>query len=326
MNKREFLAKLEKALAQLNREERKRQLDYYEEMINDRIDEGMSEEEAVHRMGTVQGVAAKILSEASPEQMKKKRKISVLGWIGIVLGALILITAVLAAVFMFDVAEDSGMIPDVEDMIEQRLELEGGWILGSGDSMSLLEADKVNAIDIVWAGGDVIVSDNEANRLGIKCSDDKAIQYQIKEGTLYIETVENYNGKAKLTVYIPEDGMLLESLNIVSSSGKVLIDEDNFRAINVVTSVGDVRINPDDAESISVVTSAGDVLLELEDDDAFVMNYAVAGGDVKVGFDRSFRNESGNGESASYDHSFGRANCLKLDITTADGDIRLLDD
>ena len=67
MNKREFLAKLEKALAQLNREERKRELDYYEEMINDRIEEGMSEEEAVHCMGTVQGVAAKILSEAAPE-------------------------------------------------------------------------------------------------------------------------------------------------------------------------------------------------------------------------------------------------------------------
>ena len=121
MNKRQFLASLEKKLSKLNNEERRRQLDYYEEMINDWIDEGLSEEAAVERMGNVQGVAAKILSEATPEQMAKKKKIGVLGWIGIVLGAIILIVAALFILFMVDRVEESGIVDEIEDKVSSVL-------------------------------------------------------------------------------------------------------------------------------------------------------------------------------------------------------------
>lgn len=323
MNKREFLAKLEKALAQLNREERKRELDYYEEMINDRIEEGMSEEEAVHRMGTVQGVAAKILSEAAPEQMKKKRKVGVLGWIGIALAAIVLITAALVILFAVDRVEDSGMIPDLEDMIEERLELEGGWIFGGDASFA---ANEVSAIDIGWAGGNVSILESEGREFAVKCNDNDALEYQLKDGTLYVETVENYDGKSDLKVYVPEDVMQLEYLNIVTAGGDVYADGEYFGSIEITTAGGDVRLNPEDAANVSVTVAGADVIMELDEDDAFVMNYAVDGGNVSVGFDRSFINESGNGESASYDHSLGRANCLNLNISVAGGDIKLLDD
>lgn len=319
MNKRQFLASLEKKLSKLNNEERRRQLDYYEEMINDRIDEGLSEEAAVERMGNVQGVAAKILSEATPEQMAKKKKIGVLGWIGIALGALILTVAALVALFVIDRAEDS-LDMDVDDIIEERLGLDDGWILGGSDAE--INASEVGSVDIVWSCGGVTVDETVGRSIVIKAGDSDALEYQIKDGVLYIETVENYAGKANLKVLIPEDIMQMMPLSLVSSGGDITVDGECFSAMDIVISGGDVRINPENAAEVNVVSSGGNVTLELDEDDAFVMSYAVNGGKASVEFDRSFA----GGSFGDYDHSLGRANCLKLDISVSGGDIKLIDD
>lgn len=318
MNKRQFLASLEKKLSKLNNEERRRQLDYYEEMINDRIDEGLSEEAAVERMGNVQGVAAKILSEATPEQMAKKKKIGVLGWIGIALGALILTVAALVALYVIDRAEDS-LDVDIDDIIEERMGLDDGWILGGSDAE--INASEVGSVDIVWSCGGVTVDETEGRSIVIKAGDSDALEYQIKDGVLYIETVENYAGKANLKVLIPEDIMQMMPLSLVSSGGDITVDGECFSAMDIVISGGDVRINPENAAEVNVVSSGGNVTLELDEDDAFVMSYAVNGGKASVEFDRSFA----GGSFGDYDHSQGRANCLKLDISVSGGDIKLID-
>lgn len=319
MNKRQFLAKLEKELSKLNKEEKRRQLDYYEEIINDRIDEGMSEEAAVERLGSVQGVAARIISQATPEQMAKKKKIGVLGWIGIVLGAIILIVAALFILFMVDRVEESGIVDEIEDKIEQRLELKDDWISGGDVSFTVSE---LKGLDIVWSCGDVTIDETEGSEILVKSGKDDALEYQLKDGVLYIETVKDYSGNAKLRVLIPEDIMQLLPLSLVSSGGNVAVEGENFSEIDLVTSGGDVRIKPENAEELNVVSSGGNVVIELDEDDAFVMSYAVNGGKASVGFDRSFA----GGSFGDYDHSLGRASCLKLDVSVAGGDIKLIDD
>ncbi len=47
MNKEEFLKTLERLLKGLPKQENQKMLDYYAEMIEDRMEEGMSEENAV---------------------------------------------------------------------------------------------------------------------------------------------------------------------------------------------------------------------------------------------------------------------------------------
>ena len=47
MNRKEFLRSLSRSLRGLPRAERAQSLDYYGEMIQDRMEEGLSEEEAV---------------------------------------------------------------------------------------------------------------------------------------------------------------------------------------------------------------------------------------------------------------------------------------
>ena len=78
MTKQEFLAALGGALSVLPQEEREERLSFYGEMIDDRIEEGLPEEEAVAQIGSVDAAAAQILGERTPvaavKEDKPKRK------------------------------------------------------------------------------------------------------------------------------------------------------------------------------------------------------------------------------------------------------------
>ena len=63
MKREGFIESLKMALGDLPEEEIQSSLAYFNEMIDDRIDEGMTEEEAVADMGHVDEIAAKLLAE-----------------------------------------------------------------------------------------------------------------------------------------------------------------------------------------------------------------------------------------------------------------------
>ena len=60
MNKKAFLWALMDGLSGLPMEDIERSLDYYSEMIDDRMEDGLSEEEAVAAMGPVKEICAQI--------------------------------------------------------------------------------------------------------------------------------------------------------------------------------------------------------------------------------------------------------------------------
>ena len=66
MTKQLFLNELAAALHSLPREERYRTLGYYDELIDDRMEDGQSEEDAVASLGEPQQVAREILGEEEP--------------------------------------------------------------------------------------------------------------------------------------------------------------------------------------------------------------------------------------------------------------------
>lgn len=73
MNKQQFLAAIEKKLTDMEPGEREASLAYYEEMLNDRMEEGMTEEQAVADMGDVDELTAAILSEPNIVQVIKDK-------------------------------------------------------------------------------------------------------------------------------------------------------------------------------------------------------------------------------------------------------------
>lgn len=77
MRKEEFLAEVKERLAGLPAQELEKSLEYYREMIEDRIEDGMEEEEAVAEMGSVEEAAEEILRGTPlPKLVKTKMKLS----------------------------------------------------------------------------------------------------------------------------------------------------------------------------------------------------------------------------------------------------------
>ena len=70
MRKQEFLNQLAAALAGMDREERYRTLSYYDELIDDRMEDGQDEEQAVAGLGDPGQVAKELLGEEEPAAPK----------------------------------------------------------------------------------------------------------------------------------------------------------------------------------------------------------------------------------------------------------------
>ena len=68
MTKREFLYRLERCLASLDAGERAAMVDFYSEQIEDRIDDGMTEAQAVASLESPEDIAANILAQRAESQ------------------------------------------------------------------------------------------------------------------------------------------------------------------------------------------------------------------------------------------------------------------
>ena len=107
MNKQEFLTQLRKELSGLPQNEIEERIAFYGEMIDDRVDEGLSEENAVAEIGSVSDIAAQIISEIplskiAKEKIKLKRRLKAWEVVLLAVGSpiwLSLLAAAFAVVF-----------------------------------------------------------------------------------------------------------------------------------------------------------------------------------------------------------------------------------
>ena len=82
MNKTEFLQRLRNRLSGLPQDDIEERLSFYAEMIEDRIEEGFTEDEAVAAVGSVNDIAAQIVSDIPltkivNAKVKPKRRLKV---------------------------------------------------------------------------------------------------------------------------------------------------------------------------------------------------------------------------------------------------------
>ncbi|MBR4012700.1 MAG: DUF1700 domain-containing protein, partial [Clostridia bacterium] len=73
MNKKEFLERLREALRGLPQSDVDERVSFYSEMIDDRIEEGFTEEEAVSGIGDVNDISAQIISETPLGKIVKEK-------------------------------------------------------------------------------------------------------------------------------------------------------------------------------------------------------------------------------------------------------------
>ena len=101
MNKQEFLAQLRKGLSGLPQEGIEERLTFYGEMIDDRMEEGLSEE-AVSAIGSIDEIVAQVLADIplakiAKDRIKSKRRLKVWEIVLLVLGSPIWLSLGIAA-------------------------------------------------------------------------------------------------------------------------------------------------------------------------------------------------------------------------------------
>ena len=102
MGKQEFLVQLRKGLSGLPQEDIEERLTFYSEMIDDRMEEGLSEEEAVSAVGTVDEIVTQVVAETplvkiAKERIKSKRRWSAGEIVLLALGSPIWLSLAIAA-------------------------------------------------------------------------------------------------------------------------------------------------------------------------------------------------------------------------------------
>ena len=103
MLKQEFLAQLRSGLAGLPQDDISERLTFYSEMIDDRMEEGLSEAEAVAAIGSVDEIVAQIVadtpfSKIAKERIKPKRQLNALEIVLLALGCPIWLSLGIAAI------------------------------------------------------------------------------------------------------------------------------------------------------------------------------------------------------------------------------------
>ncbi len=97
MNKQEFLARLRYGLSVLPQDDREERLTFYREMIDDRMEEGLSEEEAVCEIGDVDQLILQITADIPSKNTKLRRRLRPWEIVLLVLGCPVWLSLLLAA-------------------------------------------------------------------------------------------------------------------------------------------------------------------------------------------------------------------------------------
>ena len=102
MNKQEFLVHLRKCLCGLPQSDIEERLNFYCEMIDDRMEEGLTEEEAVSAIGSVDEIVTQVIADTplvriAKERIKSKRRLNMGEIVLLVLGSPIWISLCISA-------------------------------------------------------------------------------------------------------------------------------------------------------------------------------------------------------------------------------------
>ena len=105
MNKEDFLNELRKKLSGLPQDDLEERLSFYSEMIDDRVEDGKSQEEAVADIGTVDSVVEQIMADTPlallvKERVRPKRELKAWEVLLLILGSPVWVPLIMAFVII----------------------------------------------------------------------------------------------------------------------------------------------------------------------------------------------------------------------------------
>ena len=348
MTKREYLEKLARGLRPLPKEERRRQLDYYEEMLSDRMDEGLDEADAVAAMDPPETVIDRVLREyvASGRPLRRHH---VGLWIG--LGVVLMFVLLTAAVLLVNYADRQSGSTWQFPIFQQA----AGDSASTSASASLdlpyhaeytVPAEGITELDLSWTSGDVTVQpwSGDSIRLEedseVELTEDYRLLYTVEGGELKVrfdgQPNRNVTWRKILIVWLPE--ALAESLakldaatvsaevtvldltaaelDIETVSGGVYA-RGGFGELDFSTVSGDMTLETNETFRLDAETTSGSVCLRLPDTMGLTLDFASTSGDIRAkDQDHPFAGKKGRltlGDGASFADITTTSGCLFLD-------------
>ena len=348
MTKREYLEKLARGLRPLPKEERRRQLDYYEEMLSDRLDEGLYEADAVAAMDPPETVIDRVLREyvASGRPLRRHH---VGLWIG--LGVVLMFVLLTAAVLLVNYADRQSGSTWQFPIFQQ----DAGDSASTSASASLdlpyhaeytVPAEGITELDLSWTSGDVTVQSwsGDSIRLEedseVELTEDYRLLYTVEGGELKVrfdgQPNRNVTWRKILIVWLPE--ALAESLakldaatvsaevtvldltaaelDIETVSGGVYA-RGGFGELDFSTVSGDMTLETNETFRLDAETTSGSVCLRLPEDMGLTLDFASTSGDIRArDQDHPFAGKKGRltlGDGASFADITTTSGCLFFD-------------
>ena len=339
MTKREYLEKLARGLRPLPKEERRRQLDYYEEMLSDRMDEGLDEAAAVAAMDPPETVIDRVLREyvASGRPLRRHH---VGLWIG--LGVVLMFVLLTAAVLLVNYADrQSGstwQFPIFQENTGGVGNVSGGNSAASTSASASLDlpyhaeytvpAEGVTGLDLSWTSGDVTVQpwSGDSIRLEedseVELTEDYRLLYTVEGGELKVrfdgQPNRDVTWRKVLLVWLPEAlAESLAKLDAATVSAEVTVLDLTAAELDIGTVSGGVYARGSFPQA-DVSTTSGSAYLSGTFGE---LDFSTVSGDMTLETNETFRLDAET-TSGSVCLRLPDTMGLTLDFASTSGEIR----
>ena len=176
MTRKEFLTELDRRLSTLPRQEAEEHINYYAEMLADRMEEGMTEEEAVRSMESIDVIASRILGARyiAPARKNRGRRTAMIAVIATIV-AVVAIISCAAALFTFRTVD--------------RVTTSDIYYIGeSGEVVQDFRADGIRSLQIDWTSAYVTFHIWEENTIRLQENGSLlAMDCYVEGDTLYVK-------------------------------------------------------------------------------------------------------------------------------------------
>lgn len=262
MDKKTFLNELSRGLSRLPNKEKKVLIDFYSELIDDKIEGGQSEEQVIDSFGSINVLVERLLIE-NPNRKKS----------GCLYGAIVIILAgIIVFMGLFMVVE---VVDDEID--DDRVTSFFGKAISNSKSAELT-ADKKgeyqivsynhNDVDVISLSSDtsaIIVSKSSDDKINIKFKeyDNETNKYNLKGNVLEFDNESKKYNKNKSSenrkIYLEVPDEYIGDLDLSADIGAVEMSEFNLNKLKVSTDIGSINIDDTTAKSIVLETDIGEI-------------------------------------------------------------------
>ena len=263
MNKEFYLKRLRSLIRALPNDERRTIIDFYREIIEDKIENGQTEAQAVVELGDVHALAGKILSEnpnRKPHDANRIAGIVLASFFGVIIVAAIVVNALnvvnfksAATAYSKNVAEEAGPTEEktvtvpVAEVTDIYIDAENKDVtITRGDGADIrvnYVTDKTQSFIVTTTNGVV-----------------KLINRSRTGHSIFHFFYSISQGHTKISVSVPQS--FAGELYLNTSNGKISVsDMEQVTKLTCDTSNGSIRLNSVNADSIDADTSNAEIQL-----------------------------------------------------------------